>query len=105
MAKALDGHGHEAYCCRLEFRPITQEMIALIRGSPPSHNPHGNKGNIRVWYPSKKMSGFIKAESLRVEFPWVLAADYDDDVIEYFDQPPLSCREDGNLPKEFLGRD
>jgi putative transposase len=102
MAKALDDHGLESNFCRLESRQITQEMIALIRGSPPSHNPHGNKDNIRVWYPSKKMSGIIKAESRRVEFPWVMEAEYDDDVLEYFDQPLLSCGVNGDLLKEFL---
>ena len=76
MARALDGYRLEDYCCRLEFRQITQEMIVLIQGSPPSRNPDGNKGNINVWYPNKKMAGMIKAESLRIEFPSILEAEY-----------------------------
>jgi hypothetical protein len=51
------------------------------------------------------MSSIIKAESRRVEFPWVLEAEYDDDILEYFDQPPLSCAVDGDLLKEFLGHE
>lgn len=77
MAKALDGHGLEGYCCRLEFRQITKEMIALIRGSPPGINPNGNKGNSSAWYPSKKRPGMIKAESIREEFSWVLETEHD----------------------------
>jgi hypothetical protein len=88
MARALDGHGHEGYRCRFEFRQITQEMISLIRGSPPNRNPDGNKCNISVWYPSKKMSGLIQAESRRIEFPCLLEFEYDDDALEQFNQPP-----------------
>jgi hypothetical protein len=88
MARALDGHGLEGYCCRLEFRQITQETISLIRGSPSSRNPDGNKGNINVWYPSKKMTGLIQAESRRIEFPSLLEFEYDDDALEQFNQPP-----------------
>src|SRR5258708_3965344 len=103
MAKALDGHGLEACCRGIALKKEVQDMIALIRSSPPSQNLEEHKGNIRIWYPSKKMQSIIKAESRRVEFPWVLEDEYDDDVLEYFDQPPLSCGEDGNLLKEFLG--
>src|SRR5712691_6504984 len=88
MAKALDGHGLEAYCRRLKFKQMTQDMIELIRNSPPSRNPRGNKGNVCVWYPSEKMRCIIKAESHTVEFPRVLEAEHDDEVLEYYDQPP-----------------
>jgi len=103
MAKALDGHGLEAYCRRLAFTQEARDMIALIRGSFPSRNPHGNIGRGRVWYPSKKMSSIIKAESRRIELAGVLEAEHDNDVLELFDQIPLSCREVGELLKEFLG--
>ena len=35
-----------------------------------------------VWYPSKKMQCIIKAESTKVEFPFLLTAEHDDDVLE-----------------------
>jgi putative transposase len=40
-----------------------------------------------VWYPSKKMQCVMKAESHRVEFAFLLEAEYADEVLEYFDQP------------------
>ena len=41
-----------------------------------------------VWYPSKKMHCMIKAESAKVEFAFLLAAEHDDDILEMWDQPP-----------------
>lgn len=86
MARALDGH--RGYRCRFEFRQITQEMISLIRGTPSSINPGGNTCNISVGYPSKKISGLIRAESRRIELPYLLEFEHDDDVLKQFDQPP-----------------
>ena len=105
MAKALNGHALETYNRRLSFNAETRKMIELIRSSSPSRNPHGNKSNVRVRYPCKKMSSIIKAESRRIELPGLLEAEYDDDVLEYFDQSPLSWAVDGDLLNEFLGRE
>ena len=38
-----------------------------------------------VWYPSKKMQCIIKVESTKVEFPFLLQAEHDDDVLEIWD--------------------
>ena len=59
-----------------------------IRSSPPSRTPGARRGNMPVWYPSKKMQCIIKAESTKVEFPFLLQAEHDDDVLEMWDQPP-----------------
>jgi hypothetical protein len=64
----LDGESINDYCLQLTFKQEIQELIARIRDSPPSPNPHGNKGNINVWYHSKKMGGIIRAESHLIEF-------------------------------------
>ncbi len=50
-----------------------------------------------VWYPSKKMQCIIKAESAKVEFAFLLAAEHDDAVLEIWDQPP-------SLPLEYLDK-
>jgi|GEM_PF-3275688 len=89
MTRALDGRGLEVYCQKLTVSQEIQEMIALLRSSPLSRNPREHKGNVRIWYPSKKMAGIVKAESRRVEFPGLLEAEYDD-VLNCFNQPPLS---------------
>ena len=65
----------------------TEDLIATIRSSPPHRNPRASHGNMPVWYPSQKMQCVIKAESHRVEFAFLLEAEYGDDVLEYFDQP------------------
>ena len=50
-----------------------------------------------VWYPSKKMQCIIKAESAKVEFTFLLAAEHDDAVVEIWDQPP-------SIPLEYLDK-
>jgi putative transposase len=59
-----------------------------IRASPPSRLPDSRAGNMPVWYPSKRMQCIIKAESAKVEFAFLLEAEHDDEVVEFWDQPP-----------------
>lgn len=88
MARALDGTALKTYCHRLEFGKETRDLLDEIRSSPPTRNPEGRRGNMPVWYPSKKMQFVIKAESHKVEFAFLLEAEHADDVLEYYDQPP-----------------
>src|SRR5258707_3421856 len=88
MAKALDGTALYAYFRRLGFSRETQEVLIHIRSSPPSRTPGARRGNMPVWYPSKKMHCIMKAESAKVEFAFLLEAEHSDDVLEFFDQPP-----------------
>ena len=88
MAKALDSTALYTYFRRLGFPRETQELLMHIRSSPPSRTPGARRGNMPVWYPSKKMQCIIKAESTKVEFPFLLQAEQDDDVLEMWDQPP-----------------
>jgi len=88
MGRALDGDAFKTYCRRLGFKEETQDLIKLIRSSPPSRHPRGSKGNVCVWYPSEKMGCIIKAESHTVEFPRILVHEYSKNVLEYYDQPP-----------------
>ncbi len=87
MPNPLDGLAFQAYCRRLDLSREAQDLLATIRSSPPNRNPRGNHGNMPVWYPSKKMQCMIKAESHKVEFAFLLLAEYGDDVLEYYDQP------------------
>jgi putative transposase len=88
MARPLDGIGLLAYCRRHGFGRATQALLAHIRSSPPSRIPGARRGNMPVWYPSKKMRCIIKAESHKVEFAFLLQAEHDDDILEVWDQPP-----------------
>ena len=97
MAKALDGTALYTYFRRLGFSRETQALLVHIRSSPPSRTPGARRGNMPVWYPSKKMQCIIKAESTKVEFPFLLTAEHDDDVLEVWDQPP-------SIPLEYLDK-
>src|SRR6266550_706453 len=88
MARPLDGIGLLTYCRRLKLSKETQELLKGIRDSPPSRTPGAHRGNMPIWYPSKKMQCIIKAESHKVEFAFLLQAEHDDDVLEIWDQPP-----------------
>ena len=88
MAKPLDGIALLAYFRRVGFSRETQELLTHIRSSPPSRTPGAQRGNMPVWYPSKKMQHIVKAESHKVEFAFLLQVEHDDDVLEVWDQPP-----------------
>jgi len=97
MAKPLDGIEFLAYCHRLHFPKETQELLTFIRSSPPSRTPGARHGNMPVWYPSKKMQCIIKAESAKVEFPFLLQVEHDQEILEVWDQPP-------SIPLAYLDR-
>lgn len=88
MAKPLDGLALQMYFRRLGLRKDAQELLICVRSSPPNRTPGAHRGNMPVWYPSKKMQCIIKAESHKVEFAFLLAVEHDDDVLEFWDQPP-----------------
>ena len=97
MARPLDGIALLAYTRRLKLSKESYELLTRIRSSPPSRTPGARRGNMPVWYPSKKMHCIMKAESTKVEFPFLLAAEHDDDVLEIWDQPP-------SIPLEYLDK-
>src|SRR5437868_14499006 len=97
MARPLDGIALLAYIRRLKLSKETQALLTHIRSSPPSRTPSARRGNMPVWYPSPKMQCIIKAESAKVEFPFLLQAEHDDDVLEVWDQPP-------SIPLEYLDK-
>src|SRR6266496_4934263 len=97
MAKPLDGVALPSYFRRLGYERATQDLLIHIRNSPPSRIPGARRGNMPVWYPSKKMQCIIKAESAKVEFAFLLQAEHADDVLEVWDQPP-------SIPLEYEDR-
>jgi putative transposase len=88
MARPLDGIALLTYFRRLKLSKETKELLTDIRTSPPSRTPGARRGNMPIWYPSKKMQCIIKAESHKVEFAFLLQVEHDDDVLELWDQPP-----------------
>src|SRR5712691_12431283 len=88
MARPLDGTDLLAYFRQFGFPQKTQELLISLRSSPPSRTPGARHGNMPVWYPSKKMQCIIKAESAKVEFAFLLQAEHDESIMEFWDQPP-----------------
>lgn len=97
MARPLDGTALLAYFRQFGFPQKTQELLTTIRSSPPSRTPRAHHGNMPVWYPSKKMQCIIKAESAKIEFAFLLAAEHDDAIWEIWDQPP-------SIPLEYADK-
>ena len=76
------------WCQRLNLSPEARNVIEQIRSSDPARRVQSGTRNVSGTYPSKKMSCTIQFESHRVELADVYEMEYEDDVIEYYDQPP-----------------
>src|ERR1700674_4343672 len=87
MTRPLDGTALFTDFRRLKLSKEAQKQVPEIRASPPNRTPGARHGNMPVWYPSKKMQCIIKAESAKVEFAFLLAAEHDDAILEIWDQP------------------
>jgi putative transposase len=76
------------WCNRLHLPQQTQQLIQQIRSSDPSRRVGGGRKNVAGRYPSKKMGCIIQFESHKVELPHIYELEHNDDVLEYYDQPP-----------------
>ncbi len=65
-----------------------QSIAQNVRTSDPARRVGGGRHNVTGRYPSRKMGVTIQFESHRVELPAIYELEHDDDVLEYFDQPP-----------------
>lgn len=81
MIRPLDGTALLTYFRRLHLSKEAQKLLAEVRNSPPSRTPGARRGNMPVWYSSKKMQCIIKAESHKVEFAFLLQVEHDDAVL------------------------
>ncbi|MEL6442201.1 MAG: Tn7 transposase TnsA N-terminal domain-containing protein [Cyanobacteria bacterium J06621_8] len=73
---------------RLKYSQQTQNEINTIRNSKPSRRVSGGKKSVSGRYPSQKMGVTIQFESHKVELPFIYRLEHDNDVLEYYDQPP-----------------
>ncbi|MDJ0719530.1 MAG: DDE-type integrase/transposase/recombinase [Prochloraceae cyanobacterium] len=78
----------DAWCDRLKLSHQAQELIQRIRTSEPSRSVGGGSKNVFGRYPSRKMEVTIQFESHKVELPFIYQLEHDDNVLEYYDQPP-----------------
>ena len=84
---------------RLKLPEQTREIVAKIRTSEPVRKVQGTARNVHGPYASKKMGRTIQFESHTLELPALTSFyEYDDDVLEYWDQPyqfTLKCSPNG----------
>ncbi len=72
----------------LDLSDKAVRTIAAIRSAPPSRLVRSGHTNATERYISRKMNCAIQAESYTVEGARVRLLDNDDDLIEFYDQPP-----------------
>ena len=76
------------WCDRLNLSQKTLQLIENIRACEPSRSVNGRGNNVCGRYPSQKMGKTIQFESHRVEAPKIYELEQDENVLEYYDQPP-----------------
>lgn len=76
------------YCDHLGLSESARAALQAIRSSPPTRRVRSSAKNVAARYPSRKMGVVIQAESHRNELAFVYEMEYDDEVLEYYDQPP-----------------
>ena len=76
------------WCHRLKFLDQARNIVERIRSSDPSRRVGGGRKNVSGRYPSRKMGVTIQFESHRVELPTIYELEHDEDVLEFYDQPP-----------------
>ncbi len=76
------------WCQTLKLPNETKELINSIRCAPPARRVQGRAGNVSGTYPSKKMGFCIQFESHKVELWAIYQMEHDQEVLEYYDQPP-----------------
>jgi putative transposase len=77
------------YCNHLGLSEAARKVLSNIRISPPARRVRSSAKNVAVRYPSRKMGVIIQAESHRNELAFVYEMEYDDGVLEYYDQPSV----------------
>lgn len=76
------------WCKRQNLSKQAREVIERIRLSEPSRRVGGGRNNVCGCYPSKKMGVTIQFESHKVELPFIYQLEHDENVLEFYDQPP-----------------
>ena len=84
----LSENDFSRWCDSLNLTKKSRQLIAKIRASEPSRLVGGRRSNVCGRYPSQKMGKTIQFESHRVEAPKIYELEQDQNVLEYYDQPP-----------------
>ena len=95
----LSENDFQQWANHLKLSEQARQIVEKIRTSEPVRKVKGSGRNVRGSYSSKKVGRTIQFESHTVELPALISFyDYDDDVLEYWDQPiqlSLKCSREG----------
>lgn len=78
---------YDLWCLQCGFTLKARRLIDQIRKSKPVRKVKGSGKNVIGQYPSRKMGRTLQFESHRCELSYIQQLEYDDDVIELWDQP------------------
>ncbi|MCG5104529.1 TnsA endonuclease N-terminal domain-containing protein, partial [Oceanobacillus sp. APA_J-5(13-2)] len=78
----------EQWARKLNLTDEAKNEIQRVRKSPPARRLGGGRHNVSGRYSSKKMGVTIQFESHKVELPAIYMMEFNDNVLEYYDQPP-----------------
>lgn len=78
----------DLFCDKYEISDDQKTYINIIRNSEPSRKVSSGPKNVHGFYSSKKMGLTIQFESHTLELSAIYLMEFDDDVYEYYDQPP-----------------
>ncbi len=78
----------DQWCQHLKLSENARREIQTIRTSEPSRRVGGGKKSVSGRYPSRKMGLTMQFESHKVELPCIYQLEHDEDILEYYDQPP-----------------
>lgn len=78
----------EEWADKLNLTDEAKNEVQRVRQSPPARRVSGGKHNVSGRYSSNKMGVTIQFESHKVELPTIYMLEYNDNVLEYYDQPP-----------------
>lgn len=93
----MNNEEFEIWLAKSEITDAGKAVIKKIRSSPPSRKVQGNASNVIGTYPSTKMGSTAQFDSHTVEMAFIKEYEFDDDVLEYYDQP-------GPIQIEYVGK-
>lgn len=78
----------DQWCSQQQLTASAKDLIATIRSTPPSRRVQGRAKNVSGVYPSRKMGQTIQFESHTVELWAIYQMEHEEEVLEFYDQPP-----------------
>lgn len=84
----LTDYEFKKWCSDQKLSKLSISTLTDIRSSEPARRVGGGRKNVSGFYPSKKNQKSIQFESHKVELPFIYELEHDEEVLEYYDQPP-----------------